>query len=298
MRRALRRHWEILVDAIRSLARDDASLLAGAISFFTFVSLVPTLLVTILTVGWVLGRQRAVAEVLEVGQAALGPEGADALEVLVGNPSIGEGSVPVAVASVLTALYGGSRAFHMLRIALNRAWEVRQRSDLGLREKVKVVVAKRAMAILAVVGVGLAVLLSIVSKTVLAVLVGAASAFVGSAPRLWTFVELAVSTGILALFLAFLYRVLPDVEVRRRDVTAGALTAAALLALGTKALSWYLTAIAARSLSGAAATFVVTLLWLYATAFVVLLGAEITASVAAARGRDVTPSSHAERTDR
>lgn len=290
----LRRAWAVLRDAVQRLGQDDASLLAGAMSFFAFLSLVPTLLVAILTIGWVLGRERALSEVVSVGDAALGPEGASALEVLLGNPSIGDGSAWVAIASLVTALYGGSRAFVHLQTALNRTFEVRRKVGEGWWERARIVVVKRGVSVLIVLGVAVAMLLSVVAKTVLTVVAGVATSLVGDVPYLFTLVELFVSTGILALFLGVVYTVLPDVEVERRDVAAGATCAAVLLSLGAKLLSLYLVTVAARSLSGAAATFIVTLLWLYYTSYVVLFGAEITAALACVRGHPIRPEPHAE----
>jgi membrane protein len=290
----LRRAWSVLRDAVQRLGQDDASLLAGAMSFFAFLSLVPMLLVAILTIGWVLGRERALAEVVAVGDAALGPEGASALEVLLGNPSIGQGSAWVAIASLVTALYGGSRAFVHLQTALNRTFEVRRKAGEGWRERARIVVVKRGVSVLIVLGVAIAVLLSVIAKTVLTVVAGVATSLVGDVPHLFTLLELFASTGILALFLGVVYTVLPDVEVEHTDVAAGAISAAVLLSLGAKLLSLYLVTVAARSLSGAAATFIVTLLWLYYTSYVVLFGAEITAALACLRGHPIRPEPHAE----
>lgn len=294
MKGFVRGAWAVLRDAVRRLAQDDASLLAGAISFFAFLSLVPALLVAILTTGWVLGRERAIAEVVTVGESLLGPEGASALEVLLGHPSIGEGSAGVALVSTLTALYGGSRAFAQLQVALNRTYEVRVRKGGSWRARVRMVLAKRGISALVVLGIAAAVLLSVVGKTVLAAVAGVTTSLVGDVPVLFSVLELVVSTGILALFLGVVYTVLPDVEVRHRDVAAGAVSAAVLLSFGAKLLSLYLVTVAARSLSGAAATFIVTLLWLYYTSYVVLLGAEITAAIACVRGHPIRPEPHAE----
>ena len=113
----------------------------------------------------------------------------------------------------------------------------------------------------------------------------------------WTPLELLLATAVLALFLALLYRVLPDAEVHRRDVAVGAVLGAVLLQLGTKLLSVYLVSVAARSLTGAAGAIIITLLWLYYSALALLLGAEITAAVAEQRGRPIEPETYLEALD-
>lgn len=282
----------VLLGAARRLADDDAPLLAGAISFFAFISLAPTLLVAAVAAGWVLGPERAVAEVLRLAEELLGPEGGQAVDVLLDPSMLTVGRGWLAGLGILAALWGSSRAFIQLRVALNRAWRVDERKAASWRGRVKLIARERALGVLAVAGLALAVLASVVLKTALGAIAALASPLLGSAGWLWSSLEIGLAMMVLAAFLGLLYRVLPDTDVHRRDVAVGSLVAAALLQLGTKLLSLYLVSIAARSLTGAAGTVIITLLWLYYSALALLLGAEITASVAEQRGRPIEPDEY------
>ncbi|MCA9655387.1 MAG: YihY/virulence factor BrkB family protein [Myxococcales bacterium] len=293
----LRSLVSVLVGAVRRLADDDATLLAGALSFFAFISLAPTLLVAAVAVGWVLGPDRAVAEVLRLARELLGPEGGDAVEVLLDPSMLTVGQGWVAALGILAALWGSSRAFVQLRVALNRAWRVEEPRASTWAGRVKRMARERGLSVLAVVGMSLAVLASAVLKTVLASIEAMTSSLLEPPSWVWTPLELLLATAVLALFLALLYRVLPDAEVHRRDVAVGAVLGAVLLQLGTKLLSVYLVSVAARSLTGAAGAIIITLLWLYYSALALLLGAEITAAVAEQRGRPIEPETYLEALD-
>lgn len=90
--------------------------------------------------------------------------------------------------------------------------------------------------------------------------------------------------------LAVLYRLGPDREAPRwRWVTPGAAIATALWLLGSAAFSIYVSRFGSYNQTyGSAATFVVLLLWLFLTAYVILLGAEINAELEHQTRRDTT----------
>ncbi|MEX1365296.1 MAG: YihY/virulence factor BrkB family protein [Nannocystaceae bacterium] len=290
----LRWFVSVMIGAVRRLANDDASLLAGAISFFAFISLAPTLLVAAVTVGWVVGPERAVAEVLALARNVLGPEGGDAVQVLLDPAMLSVGQGWLAVLGTLAALWGSSRAFVQLRVALNRAWHVPERAGSGWRGRVRRVAHERGVSVLAVLGLAVAVLSVVVLDTALQALAAMASSLLGPVAWLWHLAELVAATAVLAAFLGLLYRVLPDTKVHRKDVAVGSIVVAVLLQVGMKLLSAYLVSVAARSLTGAAAAVIITLMWLYYSALAVLLGAELTAAVAEQRGRPIEPKAYLE----
>ncbi|HKU81786.1 MAG TPA: YhjD/YihY/BrkB family envelope integrity protein, partial [Candidatus Tumulicola sp.] len=79
---------------------------------------------------------------------------------------------------------------------------------------------------------------------------------------------------------ACVYRLLPDVRMRWRDVWLGAGVTAALFVIGGVLISLYLTRAGVASAYGAAGSLLATLLWLYYSAAIFLTGAEFTKAVA------------------
>jgi membrane protein len=85
-------------------------------------------------------------------------------------------------------------------------------------------------------------------------------------------VSVAVSSGLFAL----VYSVLPDVDLKARDVAIGALVTGVLFTGGQQLIGLYLGHSAATSSYGAAGSVILLLLWVYYSSQVVLLGAEFT----------------------
>jgi membrane protein len=81
-----------------------------------------------------------------------------------------------------------------------------------------------------------------------------------------------VTTALFAL----LFRVLPDVRLRWRDVAAGGFVTAVLFTIGQQLIGLYLGQSDLSSSFGAAASIMILLLWVYYSCQVLLLGAEFT----------------------
>lgn len=73
-----------------------------------------------------------------------------------------------------------------------------------------------------------------------------------------------------------MFKWLPDVSVAWADVWLGALLTALLFELGKAAIGLYIGKQGLESTYGAAASIVVVLIWVYYTAQIILMGAEIT----------------------
>jgi membrane protein len=85
-----------------------------------------------------------------------------------------------------------------------------------------------------------------------------------------------ISFGLAALLFATIYKVLPSVRLGWKDVAVGALITALLFAVGKFAIGAYLSSSTVASTYGAAGSVIVVLLWVYYSAQVFLLGAELT----------------------
>ena len=104
-------------------------------------------------------------------------------------------------------------------------------------------------------------------------------------------VSLIVTTALFAL----LYRVLPDVHLRWRDVTMGACVTAALFTIGQQFIGLYLGQSSVASSYGATGSVMILLLWVYYSCQILLFGAEFTRAYALRQGTNPQPESFAQR---
>jgi len=85
-----------------------------------------------------------------------------------------------------------------------------------------------------------------------------------------------VSIGIITVFFAMIYKILPDAEIEWSDVWLGAFVTAILFSVGKLLIGLYLGSSAIASSFGAAGSLVLLLVWVYYSAQILLFGAEFT----------------------
>jgi membrane protein len=168
--------------------------------------------------------------------------------------------------------------FGHLQAVLNRIFEAPPPARGGLRH-----LARRRLSSFGMV-LGIGALLG--ASMVLTALVDAfRGALAGSAPALaLPWLDVGLSVGLSATLFALVFRVLPDVRLAWREVALGGVLTALLFALGKSLIGLYLARSGGTSVFGAAASLVLLLLWVYWSAQILFVGAEVTA-VLARRGR-------------
>jgi membrane protein len=99
---------------------------------------------------------------------------------------------------------------------------------------------------------------------------------------------------LVTTLFAFIFKVLPDVNLAWRDVWIGAAVTALLFEIGKFGLGYYLGKQGAESSYGAATAVVLLLLWVYYNSCILFFGAEFTQVYTRSRGVVVEASESAE----
>ena len=258
--------WQIVRRAFAESSKDNVSMLAGGVAFFGFLAIFPALIALVSLYGLVADPAQA-AQTLESVTSAL-PESARPLvaEQLQSVVSGSHGGLTTGlVIATLAALFSASSGTQNLMAAVNIAYD-----ETEGRNAVKLRLLALALTIGAVVFVIVAIALVAVAPIVLDQL-GGPGQVIGQVVR-WVLLVLLVVVG-----LAVLYRVAPDRDAPRfRWVTLGSVAATVLWVVGSVVFSVYVDNFGSYNKTyGALAGVIVLMLWMYLTAYIVLLGAEI-----------------------
>ena len=95
------------------------------------------------------------------------------------------------------------------------------------------------------------------------------------------------------MLFGVIFKVLPDVKIKWRDVRSGAFFTAILFMIGQYAIGLYIGYTANSSAYGAAGSILVVLVWIYYTAAILYIGAEYTQVYAEAIGSKIEPADYA-----
>jgi membrane protein len=270
----------------------DAFSHAGSLAFFTLFSLAPTLIVAVAVIGIVLGESAAQGEIFVRLADTMGAEAARAIEQAVLMSRIETTGLMPTLLGIGAVLIGATTVFTELRWSLNTIWGVRPSPDRsGLWRMAK----SRLLSLLIVLLIGLGLLLYFVFGIALAAVAPLIDASPPATEMLLRGGRWLASLLIGVLFIAALFKVLPDIIVSWGDVMGGALVTALMFAVGRYGIAAYLAATATASTYGAAAAIVIVLFWVYYSALILLLGAAFTRAHVEAQGRTVVPRDSAVR---
>lgn len=178
------------------------------------------------------------------------------------------------ILSILVLAFGATNVFAELQDSLNTIWEVTPKPG---RTAVWDFVRQRLLSFAMVMAISFLLLVSLVFSTLLeAIQSYFADTKVGTAAEVWQASNVLVSLVVVTVLFALIFKVLPDVKLRWRDVAVGAVLTAGLFTVGRYLIGKYLGRVGVAEQYGASRSMVALLVWVYYSAQILLLGAEFT----------------------
>lgn len=261
--------WPLLKAAGRAFIEDEGLSRGAAIAFYAMTSIAPILYIAAYFGGVVMGRKLARGELAEEISRLAGHNVADLLQGVA--HSIGPASAGVwpGFLSVVVLVLTAGAVFMEVQTALNVIWKASMPTFTVWR-----LLRSWAESLALVIALGALLLASMVFNALLDVLGDHAEHFFGVGSWLVWILSFAVATALMAVLFGAIYLVLPNRELSWRDVVFGAVVTAVLSQAGELLISLYVGFMARRY--GSAGGVIVVLMWIYYSAQVFLLGAEIT----------------------
>ncbi len=281
--------FPIAKKAVSDFADDNAMSLAAGVAFYAALSLAPLLLL-MLSVTSLLGQDMQNNLVSELSRL-LGPQVGVTIQSIIESaddtPSTG---VLSSLIGLVTLMVSATGVFAELQSSMNHIWDVEPKPHQGIKPLLRA----RLMSLGVVVSLGFLLLISMIASAAL-------STFVNLLGRgeeitiLWRVADVGLSLLLFGAMFAVMFKLLPDVKVRWRNVAAGALVTAALFVVGKVGIGLYIGHSTVASSYGAAGSLIAMLVWVYYSAVIVFLGAEVTQAWAERRGEAIEPSARARR---
>jgi membrane protein len=284
----------VILQTIRTAGRawwdDDCTRLGASLAFYTLFAIAPILLMATAIAGMVFGAEAVRGEIVGQLDHLVGREGALAVQnLLEGAGQRRDGGALATAIGGVTFLIASTGAFLELQVALNTIWRVKPRPSGHLYA----FVIDRLRSFGLVVAIGFLLLVSLTVTAGLAALNAWLFSLSAANATIWNIVNTLVSIVVTTGLFALLYRFLPDVLLRWRDVMTGAVVTAVLFTIGQQVIGWYLGQSAIVSSYGAAGSMMILLLWVYYSCQILLFGAEFTRVWSARHGVRVKPEEFA-----
>ena len=179
-----------------------------------------------------------------------------------------------------------------LQDSLNGIWDVRATPS---RSGWMTILITRLISFAMVLTVGLLLLISLILTTALSALIRFAQDQFSIPPQVLQVADLLVALVVITVLFAMIFKIMPDVRLRWREVWLGSFLTALLFSIGRLLIAYYLSHSTVASVYGAAGSLVALLMWVYYSCAILLLGAEFIRAYCEEQGLDVPPKSTAVR---
>lgn len=293
LKNRLRGFWEFIRDLFQKFNQDDPMSYSGSIAFYTLFSLPAILIIVVTIAGMVFGTEAVQGEIVAQFDSLIGRQSAKAMEKVIANAAV-SGNSPIAISvGVATLLFGATTVFISMQNGLNHVFEVRATSK---KSGLWILLIRRLMSFAMVMSLGFVLLVSLIVDAVIGFFNRQlANMFPDIAVFAGTVFNVLTSLVVVAIVFALIFRVLPEVRLRWRQVRDGAIFTSILFFIGKYLIGFYLGTSDFGTTYGAAGALVVTLIWVYYSSTILLLGAEYIYVQAVRKGQDLKPVRFAEK---
>lgn len=282
--------FNLFKDTFTEWQEDKASRLAAALAYYTVFSLSPLVIIILALVGFIFGQEATSGYLIQQIRGLMGQEGAEVIQTIIAGAAQPTSSIVATIIGVVTLLLGASGVFGQLQDALNTVWGVAPKPGQGVWGFIRA----RFLSFTMVLGIGFLLLVSLVLSAVLSALDQFLVSWLSDASALaLQLLNLVLSFGLVILLFAMIFKILPDVEIKWRDVWLGATVTALLFSVGKFLLGYYLGRQSFGSTYGAAGSLLLILLWVYYSAQILLFGAEFTQVYTKRYGSGYRPAENA-----
>lgn len=273
MRDYLRTAFALIQRTFTSFMQDQAIRQAAALAYYTVFSIAPLLLLTIAVAGLFLGRETVQTEVINQTRGLIGEGGADVIQqVLSETYGTRSGLLPT-LFGLGFLIFGASNVFTQLKLSLNHVWGVDTvQENAGILNLIRTRLVSLAMVLV----IGFLLIVSLIISAAVQIVFNSIEDITPGVPLLVQVANFFVSFGIVTLLFAMIYKTLPDLHIKWRDVWIGAAVTSLLFSIGKWAIGFYIGNSGVASAYGAAGSLVVVLLWVYYSAAILMFGAEFT----------------------
>src|ERR1700744_3784515 len=288
--RYVKQFWKVLVATFMGFINDNGLKLSASLAYYTVFSIAPLLILIIAIASVVYGHDAITKQLYPQIAHFVGAQAATQIQDMLKGLALSGKSGIAVIVGVITLLIGASSIFVEIQDSLNIIWRVKAKPKKGWLKLIQ----NRFLSFSLIVSLGFLLLASLIinflmdalSKKLLHFLPYVTSLLIKG-------INLGITLIVISVLFGIIFKVLPDVKIKWKDVRSGAIFTALLFMLGQYIISIYIQYTAQNSTYGAAGSIIVILLWIYYTAAILYIGAEFTQVYAEAIGSHIEPADYA-----
>jgi membrane protein len=278
--------------ALILLQVQDPIRLGAATAFFTIFALPPILILLIRLFSIVFNQAIVSGSVFKHLSQLVGKNSAMQVQDILINFQRLESNWLITVFLMVFLLFVSTTLFVVVQHSINQVWSIKNRKGYDYRK----VLLDRVISVAIILTSGILFMATVLFDSLLSLINGLLKDYHHEIDIFWIqAVSTLISTALVTLWLAILFRYLPHARIAWPAIWRGAAVSAILFTIGQVLMGHLLINSNLGSLYGAAASIVLLLLFVFYSSFALYYGAAFVKAYAEGNGYPVKPHSYAVR---
>ncbi|MBN9230204.1 MAG: hypothetical protein BGO90_08335 [Legionella sp. 40-6] len=267
-----RRFFQFIRIFMQRWNEDHVTSYAASLAYYSLFALTPIVIICTVLIGLTFGRGIAQTQILNMITLAIGQDGAQQIQTMIDVSSKPFEGFGAEIIGFIILFIGASGIFTEIKVGLNVIFPAppSEQDDTLIKW-----IIDRFLAFSLVLGVACLLFASLIFSAVLSFLSHYVASFSYIGIAISWLLDFSLSFILVSLMLGLVYKVLPDMQLKWSEVSFGACIAAFLFIVGKFLLAFYLGRKHINTAFGPAGALVIILIWLYYSALILFLGAEL-----------------------
>ena len=286
----IKEFWKVIIATFSGFINDNGLKLSASLADYTVFSIAP-LIILVISISSMVLRHYAVNDTLYLQiQEYVGSDAARQVQEIVKNLQLSGKTGIALISGIVILLLGASSMFVEIQDSLNMIWRVKAKPKKGWVKLLQ----NRFLSFSLIISLGFLLLVSLIVNLAVKALSTRLERFLPDLTvTLFDLINLAITLLVISVLFGIIFKFLPDVKIKWKDVRSGAVFTALLFMLGQYLIGLYIQYTAQGSAYGAAGSIIVILVWIYYTSAILFIGAEFTQVYAEAVGSSIEPAEYA-----
>ncbi len=281
---------KMFLGTFNGFLNDRGLKLSASLAYYTLFSLAPLLILMISLASVFYGAEASQGKIFSQINELVGKDAALQIQSMITSVNLSGKTTVALVTGILTLLIGASSTFVEIQDSINIIWGVKAKPKSSWVAYLK----NRLLTSSLIVGLAFLLIVSLlINGLILALSDRLASFMPGFTIVLVNIVNTAITFIVITVLFGTIFKILPDVKIKWRNVYSGAIFTSLLFMLGKYLIGVYISVTHQGSTYGAAGSIIILLLWIYYTSAILYFGAEFTRTYADHFNLKIEPADYA-----
>ena len=289
--KSFKKVFSVIKKTFEGFAEHKIMKLSASLAYTTIFSMAPMLIMILFLCTIFLQKEAVEGTVYNQIKGFVGSASAEQIQSMIKTSSKATTSVFTRVIGIIALLIAATSLFAEIQDSINTIWGVRPKKGAGIKNFIKSRILSfgviGSLGFLLLVTLGISTVIDGFSERLIQHFSNIAVVFIYIFNLLLTFF-------IVTVLFAVIFKVLPDAEIKWKQVSLASIVTAILFITGKFLISIYISKTNVGSTFGAAGSLVILLVWVYYSSIILYLGAEFAKQWALAFGSPIMPSKYAE----